>query len=291
MEHRGFSKYGYCRRQPLKYLEKTKIIKMKTIKKNLVKLVSIISIFTAAASVIVAQTNVKTGTYKYRSGGYRNEISVQELEGNKLRVAIYASYEYKINGNLNANVGEANGIVKLNGDTAILVPEDTENCEISLQFTGNKIIVKANNEINCGFGLNVSAQGTYTKTGSKPDFNDSNEDSASNQAPKTERIKFAKGSSSVVISGTIRGRQEIVYLVGARAGQTMEVKVTEGGKNNDVVFSLFAPDGTDLIGADGEIGGIGTNWKGKLPRTGDYRIEVGVIESEKTNFKISVSIK
>ena len=93
---------------------------MKVIKKNLVKLVSIISIFTVAPSAISAQTSGKTGTYKYRSGSYRNEISVQELEGNKLRVAIYASYEYKINGNLNANVGEANGIVKLNGDTAIL---------------------------------------------------------------------------------------------------------------------------------------------------------------------------
>ncbi len=97
-------------------------------------------------SSALSQTGGKTGTYEYKSGGAINEISIQELEGNKLRVELYASYEYEINGNLNVNVGEAKGIAMLNGNTAVLLPEEMEGCEIALKFSGNKIIVNPKNE-------------------------------------------------------------------------------------------------------------------------------------------------
>src|SRR5215212_9910475 len=87
-----------------------------------------------------------SGTYRYRSGNYNNTINVKEQGNNRLRVALFASYEYKINGEMNANVGEAKGIATLNGDTAVLVPDDADACEISLKFFGNEIIVKTKNE-------------------------------------------------------------------------------------------------------------------------------------------------
>lgn len=246
-------------------------------------------------SSALSQTGNKTGTYKYKSSDAENEISVQETGGNKLRVGLYASYVYKVNGELNANVGEAKGIAALNGDTATLVPEDTEGCEITLKFSGSKIIVKVKNEFQCGFGLNVSANGTYTKTGSKPDFGDSDGNSNNALSPTQnsngERISFAKGKSSATISGSISKTGEKTYLIGARAGQTLNIQITEGGKNNDVVFSLYAPDGTNLMGDEESGDGYDSGWKGNLPKTGDYKIVLGIIESENANFKMSVSIR
>jgi hypothetical protein len=257
-----------------------------------------------SGSSALSQTGGKTGTYEYKSGGAINEINIQELGGNKLRVKLYASYEYEINGNLNANVGEAKGVATLNGNTAVLVPEETENCEIALRFSGNKIIVKPKNEFkNCGFGLNVSAEGTYTKVSGKTDFGDSDENSTSarnstgsQQNSKTERIRFVPGKSSTVISGKIIGGEEKIYLIGARAGQTIKVEITEGGRtdgggNNDAVFHLVAPDGSYPMGMAGEMAEFDTSWSGKLKKTGDYKIIVGTIESKKVNFKMSVSIR
>lgn len=246
----------------------------------------------------LTQTGGKTGTYDYKSGGAINEISIQELEGNKLRVKLYASYEYEINGNMNVNVGEAKGIATLNGNTAVLLPEGIEGCEIALKFSGNKIIVKPKSESKCGFGLNVFAGGTYRKVNSKPDFTDLGEDStsarnstASERNSKTERIRFAPGKSSTVISGKISHGEEKTYLIAARAGQTIEIKITDGGANHDVVFSLIAPDGVNPMGDEESGDGYDSGWKGKLPKTGDYKIVLGTIESEKANFKMSVSIR
>lgn len=263
---------------------------MKAFKRNAVKLFSIFSIFTAFAALGLAQTGGKTGTYKYKSGGARNEISVRQLEGNRLRVELYASYEYKINGELNANVGEAKGIARLSGDTAVLLPEDTENCEITLKFSGNKIIVTVKNEFKaCGFGLNVSAVGTYTKTSGEPDFAEPDEDSASGQTSKPKQISFAKGKTSTIVTGRIVNKQDVTYIFRARRGQTLEVKITEGGANNDVVFYTIAPDDSFPMGEHDE--GYGTVWKEKLTQSGNYKIVVGTIESENANFKMLVSIR
>jgi hypothetical protein len=52
------------------------------------------------------------------------------------------------------------------------------------------------------------------------------------------------------------------------------------------VAEVFAPDGTNLTGED-----YGTFWRGRLPQSGDYKISVGTIETENTNFKIQIAIK
>jgi hypothetical protein len=246
----------------------------------------------------VAQKSGKTGTYTYKADGANNQISVQELDGNKLRVELYASYEYQVNGNWNANVGEAKGTAKLAGETAIFVPDDAAECEITLKFSGNKLIVKPKNEFkSCGFGLNVSAEGTYTKTSGKPDFNASEgeitlgNDSPSNESAKNERIRFAPGKSSTVVSGKISSGEQQIYLVGARAGQTMLIEIIEGGANNDVVLYIITPDGSYPMGKSGESPEYDAFWSGKLPQSGDYKIVLGAIESKNVNFKMSVEIR
>ena len=106
----------------------------------------------------------------YRSG--RNEIKILALGHNKLRIQMNLTYEYKSQAGPMANVGEATGEATIENDTATFHPPDTENCTITIKFLrGNKIRVSEDRTINCGFGLNVSSEGTYTRIkGGKPKF-------------------------------------------------------------------------------------------------------------------------
>jgi hypothetical protein len=246
-----------------------------------------------------AQTNL-TGTYRYKSGRNNNAIGVEELSGNRLDVSIAANYEYKdSSGEWMANSGTAGGVVNLKGGKAVLVPKGYPDCEITLKFSGNKIAVK-HTGADCGFGANVTAGGTYTKTSSELNQNEMIDDApetGSNKAISNgERIQFKPGTSSAAVGGTaVRGGEEKTFLVGARTGQTMSVKITENSRYNDVVFHIVAPDGSFPMGTNGEgvdeQSEIGTAWNGKLPKTGDYKIVIGTIESKKANFKMSVEIR
>ncbi|PYK29375.1 MAG: hypothetical protein DME57_10540, partial [Verrucomicrobia bacterium] len=69
-----------------------------------------------------------------------------------------------------ANTGEGRGTARIEGDTAIFKPEGAEDgCKITLKFAAGKLVVTQ--EGICGFGHNVSAEGTYKKVSSaKPKF-------------------------------------------------------------------------------------------------------------------------
>ena len=244
-----------------------------------------------------AQTGL-TGTYRYRSVLYNNTriinnaIGVVEKGGNQLEISIVANYERKDrNGEWEVDSGSTGGVVTLKGYTAILIPANSSDCEITLKFSGNKIIVQQKGlPFDCGLAGNTYVNGTYVKTS-----NELNHTEMIDEVPQPlagdERIRFASGKSSTVVKGKISSGEHKTYLIGARAGQTIEIKITDGGANHDVVFSLIAPDGVNLMGDDESGDGYDTGWKGKLPKTGDYKIEVGAIESKNVNFKMSVSIR
>jgi hypothetical protein len=242
-----------------------------------------------------AQTGL-TGTYRYRSALYNNTriinnaIGVEEKGGNQLEISIAANYERKGNtGAWEVDSGSTGGIVTLKGDTAILIPANSSDCEFTLKFSGNKIIVKQKGlPFDCGLAGNTYANGTYVKTSNELNYNEMVDDvpSAGN-----ERIRFTSGKSSAVVKGKLSSRKQKTYLIGARAGQTIEIKITDGGANHDVVFSLIAPDGVNLMGDEEGGDGYDSDWKGKLPKTGDYKIEVGAIESKNVNFKMTVTIR
>lgn len=116
--------------------------------------------------VTAAQVN---GTWKCKTG----EFKILALGNQQLKVEFSGTYEYRDgNGDLTANVGEGRGIAHIEGDTAIFNPyPDDANCKITMKFATGKMIVTQ--EGNCGFGLNVSAAGTYRKTSSaKPKFDE-----------------------------------------------------------------------------------------------------------------------
>lgn len=102
----------------------------------------------------------------------------------------------------------------------------------------------------------------------------------------TKRVRFAKGKSSATISGAvIRGDQD-TYIIGAKSGQMMSVKIT--ALENNAVFDIKGPDGEYLQDA-GETDDA-TSITVDLPYTGDYRITVGGTRGNAT-YKLTISIK
>jgi|SRR5215510_11472663 len=127
----------------------------------------------------VSSTEV-TGTFRsYFTGSARrsyNEILIQALGGNKLKVEMNLIYPYKANREALANFGSASGEAVIKGDTAVFVPEyaaeNNQECKITLKFSKpGTLVVTTENNLDCGFGFNVEADGTYRKTSSaKPKF-------------------------------------------------------------------------------------------------------------------------
>ena len=143
---------------------------MKSLLSVLITLILCNSAFSQGTRIVTgAEAN---GTY--RSG--RNEIKILALGHNKLRVQMHLTYEFKSQAGPMANVGEAFGEATIENDTAVFHPPDTQDCTITIKFLqGNKIKVTEDRTINCGFGLNVSSEGTYRKIKSgKPKFDSDN---------------------------------------------------------------------------------------------------------------------
>ena len=57
--------------------------------------------------------------------------------------------------------------------------------------------------------------------------------------PKPERVQFAKGTSSKIIKGSIKGDRSRLFLINVRAGQTLKVKLVSS--NASANFNLTAP--------------------------------------------------
>jgi hypothetical protein len=113
----------------------------------------------AQSDVTAAQVN---GTWEMKGG----EFKIWALGQQKLQVEFSGSYEYKSPAGPMANTGEGSGIARIEGDTAIFKPDGAEDeCKITLKFSHGKLTVT---QIGvCGFGNNVTAEGTYKRVSAK----------------------------------------------------------------------------------------------------------------------------
>ena len=92
---------------------------------------------------------------------------------------------------------------------------------------------------------------------------------------ETRPVQFAKGASSATVKGTIKGDQTVDYMVRARAGQTMSVKLaTRHGAN---YFNVLPPGSDDVAIFVGSSGG--NEWSGALPADGEYKLRVYLMRS------------
>jgi hypothetical protein len=102
-----------------------------------------------------------------------------------------------------------------------------------------------------------------------------------------KRVRFPRGSTSTVLRGSVIRGDRDTYLLGAREGQTMTVRITS--LENNAVFQIYKPGGKETVEGAGE-GEDAMEWSGELPATGDYVIVVGGTRGNAT-YKLEIKIK
>ncbi|HLM60499.1 MAG TPA: hypothetical protein VK308_06835 [Pyrinomonadaceae bacterium] len=82
-----------------------------------------------------------------------------------------------------------------------------------------------------------------------------------------KQVKFARGQNKATLRGTAKYGMSYVFNLGAKAGQTMEIRLA--GRNSELSFSVIAPDEETMEGAFGV-----SDWSGELPQSGNYSVVV-----------------
>ena len=102
------------------------------------------------------------------------------------------------------------------------------------------------------------------------------------------RIEFKRGANSAIVSGKVRGTEEAEYLLAARKGQKLIIKLTSVPRRSSV-FDLKAPDNADL----GLEYDANYEYTGVLPKTGDYLIIVvrPTTSLGTSTYKLSISVR
>ncbi len=101
----------------------------------------------------------------------------------------------------------------------------------------------------------------------------------------TKTVKFSKGSSSASYSDAVIRGERNTYILGANAGQTMNVSISSVESN--AVFQIKGPTGY-LPGT--APGTDARSWSGQLPANGKYNIIVGGTRGNAT-YTVKFSIK
>lgn len=109
------------------------------------------------------------------------------------------------------------------------------------------------------------------------------------QKAEPNRIQFARGKSSITLSGRLSNDQQMEYVFGAKAGQKITLKVTSQPKGNFFDFDLMG-DGFELE-TDYDYY---TDYTFIAPQTGDYLVFVRKRPTQKTKtakFFFTLTIK
>jgi len=101
------------------------------------------------------------------------------------------------------------------------------------------------------------------------------------------KVRFAKGTSSATIKGAVIRGDRDRYYVGAKAGQTMTVKITSLEKN--AVFQIYFSGEQESLPGAGD-GDDATKWSGQLPVDNEYVIVVGGTRGNAT-YTLTISVK
>lgn len=102
-----------------------------------------------------------------------------------------------------------------------------------------------------------------------------------------KRVRFPRGETAAAIEGSVIRGERDTYLLGARAGQRMTVRVTSLEEN--AAFQIYQPGGKKTLAGAGEADDA-TAWSGELPASGDYRIVVGPTRGN-SSYRLEVNIK
>lgn len=108
---------------------------------------------------------------------------------------------------------------------------------------------------------------------------------------RTERVRFSRGASSATVEGSVTGYDAVDYVLGAKAGQYMNVSMATDNSAN--YFNILAPGESNVAMFIGSTSG--TQYEGTLPSTGDYKIRVYLMRSaarrnEAANYRLEMII-
>jgi hypothetical protein len=108
---------------------------------------------------------------------------------------------------------------------------------------------------------------------------------------RQERVQFAKGATSAVVKGRLKGDADVDYLVRAGAGQTLAV--TLKGANASNYFNVLPPGSKDVGMFVGSTSG--NSFTGVLPADGDYAVRVYLMRSaarrnESSDYTLTVGV-
>jgi hypothetical protein len=105
------------------------------------------------------------------------------------------------------------------------------------------------------------------------------------------RVRFARGTTSGIVSDSLRAGEARGYLLGAEQGQVMmahaitwPVRQGDAPPATATVRVYSAADGSELTAASG----LGALWSGRLPATGDFVVQVSV--TQPTAYTLAVQI-
>jgi hypothetical protein len=105
-----------------------------------------------------------TGHYVMRRSAFHNTLDVQQLPGGKIKFDLIALWVSQNNPE-NVHNGEIQAIVSLENGVAVY-QEGT--CRIKMEFLPTRVrISESADTSDCGFGVNVTAAGSYRKTDTK----------------------------------------------------------------------------------------------------------------------------
>ena len=102
------------------------------------------------------------------------------------------------------------------------------------------------------------------------------------------RIEFKRGTSSTTISGVVRGDEQAEYVLSAKKGQRLIIKLTSVPVKSSVIQLLG--ENNDTLGLEYDAN---FDYSGVLPKTGDYFITVKRPGGSKgtSRYKLMVTVR
>jgi hypothetical protein len=102
------------------------------------------------------------------------------------------------------------------------------------------------------------------------------------------RIEFKRGTSSTTVSGSVRNGEQYEYVLAAKRGQRLKIKITSTPVKSSV-FQILGED-NDTLGLEYDAN---FDFIGVLPRTGDYFITVRRPTEAKgtSRFKLAIKVR
>lgn len=100
---------------------------------------------------------------------------------------------------------------------------------------------------------------------------------------RTEPVHFKKGTNSAVVKASIKGYETVDYVLGARAGQHMNVSLET--KHGATYFNILAPGENEVAMFNASVSQ--NQYEGVLSASGDYKIRVYMMRSAARRNEVS----